>query len=134
MRKLCGVLCATLIALSLSACSTAGMTSSSDPIQTLLTFSVNDLQNADTIAKSSNDTVASTCYEYLIPKVQALQNSEANNQATGAASFLEVSRSVTASITNLKSGLNVNCAALVLDTAATATALGLQIGGLVAHL
>ena len=125
-------------ALALSGCSgvsanvTASQASSSDPTQQLENFVVTDLQAADKIAKANNDTVASTCYEYLIPKVQALQSASAMSTASvaGAASFAEVQRGVTVQINSVKSGLNVACAPLVLDTADTLSQLGLKIGGL----
>lgn len=119
--------------LTLAACSglesnfNASTSASSDPSQQLLAFSLADLQAADKIAKANGDTVAATCYDYLIPKVQAIQTAEATSTASvaGAASFAEVSRGLTVQMNNAKSGLNVACAPLVLDTANTA----LQLAG-----
>ena len=127
------ILLAVALVSVLAACSafqsnvTTSLNSSNDPSQQIMTFSVADLQAADKIAKSNGDTIASNCYEYLIPKVMALQASAAVSQSSvnGAASFAEVSRGMTVQLNNAKQGLNVACAPLVLDTMNTA----LQLAG-----
>jgi hypothetical protein len=132
---LLAVVALATVAGALVACSgvssnlTSSQASSSDPSQVIMTFSINDLQAADKIAKASGDTIASTCYEYLIPKVQALQAAEATSQASvaGVASFAEVSRGITVQLNNAKSGLNVACAPLAMDTMATALQLAGQL-------
>lgn len=126
--------------LALAACSGAqsnlstSVASSTDPAQQISTFVVADLQAADTIAKANNDTVGATCFEYLIPKVQALQSAEQTSKAAvaGAVSFAEVDRGITVQLNNAKSGLNVACAPLVLDTVNTAAQLAAQMGSLTA--
>ena len=105
----------------------SSVASSNDPASVIATFTLNDVKAADAPAKATGDTLASTCYEYLIPKVQQLQASEAtaNANTVGAISFAEVSRGIDAQLNAAKAGLNVACAPLALDSMNTA----LQLAG-----
>lgn len=113
----------------LTAC--AGTGGGSSPQQTLAQFTVTDLQAADADAKAHKDTVASTCYEALIPVVQGL-GSGTETAPVGAVSAFQAARDLSNTAHSIPAtieGLNVPCAPLVLSTQQTVLGLGALVGG-----
>lgn len=122
-------LLALALAATLAAC--AGASGGSSPQQTLAQFTVADLQAADLDAKAHKDTVASTCYEALIPIVQGL-GSGTVTAPVGAVSAFQATRDLSNAALAIPStieGLNVPCAPLVLSTQQTIVGLGALVGG-----
>ena len=114
---------------------TAASTAQTNPILVLQSFTVADLQAADADAKAQSppDTIASNCYEALIPIVQS---NIANPFPTGLGGFqlLQKSRDALAIVANIQSptgplaSLNVACAPLVMSVQNTLIQLGV-LGG-----
>lgn len=97
---------------------------------TLQKFTVADLQAADADAKAHNDTLASTCYEALVPVIAAQPNLIPNSVPKGVfTAFQEGRDGVTAiqAVPTALKGLNVACGPLVLDAQQTILALGLKV-------
>jgi len=97
---------------------------------TLQKFTVADLQAADADAKAHHDTLAATCYEALVPVIQAQPNLIPSTAPKGLFTAFQEGRdgvnAIQAVPTALK-GLNVACGPLVLDAQQTVLALGLKI-------
>lgn len=115
---------------------TPAATSLTNAIGALQSFTVTDLQAAiaDAQAQTPPDTVAITCYNALIPAVQANVN---NPLPTKAGIFLAIQKARdfvdngTAILASIQNGpLNTACAPLVLST--SQTLLGLQAKGIAA--
>lgn len=110
--------------------------SSQQLLQQLGTFTVADVNNALTIAKAGNDIEATQCFTYLstwLPQVQA-QLQTPGITVSGAVSGFEAGRVAVAHGQSLAQqgippALNMACAPLVLNAAATLNQLIVQFGG-----
>lgn len=97
---------------------------------TLQKFTVADLQAADADAKAHHDTIAATCYEALIPVVQAQPSLIPSALPKGLFTAFQEGRDGVSAIQAVPSalkGLNVACGPLVLDAQQTILALGLKV-------
>jgi hypothetical protein len=97
---------------------------------TVQQLTVADLQAADADAKAHGDTVASTCYEALIPVVQSQASLLPASSPQGVVSAFQAARDIAngvQSVPGVLKGLNVPCAPLVLDAEQTLIQLRLQI-------
>ncbi|MGH7092725.1 MAG: hypothetical protein ACREFB_04235 [Stellaceae bacterium] len=97
---------------------------------TLQKFTVADLQAADADAKAHHDALAATCYEALMPVVQAQPNLIPGTAPKGLFTAFQQGRDGVNAIQAVPSalkGLNVACGPLVLDAQQTVLALGLKI-------
>lgn len=108
---------------------------SSNPLQTLASFTLADLQAADAMAKANKDTVADQCFAYLITQVPAAQaqlGSVAPSNVAGAFSAFEAGRTVVTNVqgfvNGVPTGLNTACAPLVLDAGGTLVGLAAKLG------
>ena len=108
--------------------------SSTDPAQVVSTFVVADLQAADKTALATGDTHGAQCFEYLIPKVQALQAAQAagKTNTAGVISAAEVTNGMTVILNNAKTGLSGACAPWVLDGITTANQLAAKFANMAA--
>ena len=107
-------------------------------LNTLGSFTIADLQNADAIAVKANDTLGHQCYPALIIFVQAQQNSvngAATNTVSGAFSAFEASRTAAQGGAQLISqqtltALESACGGLVQDTMNTPAKFLAALAGL----
>lgn len=79
----------------LSGCAAAGgspSASAQDPLRSISTFTVTDLQSADADAVAVNDTVAHACYPALIQFIQSLPSSTGGTTVVGAFSAFQKAR------------------------------------------
>lgn len=120
--------------LTLAACQPQSSTSSASGLagaeQALQKFTVADLQAADADAKAHGDTIASTCYEALIPAVQSQTANLPAALPAGLFTAFQEGRDGIDAIEDVPAGLkglNVACGPLVLDAEQTVVALGLKV-------
>jgi len=122
--------------MALSACAQKATTISSaanaDPLTVLASFTVADLQAASDDAHANNDPAHSwTCWDYLAGQVAALKP-PSGQKTVGAFLAFQKARDLAngvQSATGALAGLNVACAAVVIDTQTTLNKLALLAAG-----
>ena len=127
------------LVLALAACAQAPIApsaggsppTSTDPLASLKSFTVADLQSAlsDAQAQTPPDQTAANCYQALIPLVQS-QSTNPLPSTAGAFSAFQKARDVGSLVqAGIPAGLNIACAPLVLDTQQTLAKLGIIAAG-----
>lgn len=103
-----------------------------NPLATLQTFTVTDLQAALADAQAHNDTVAATCYAALIPAVQSVPSLLPTATPKGGFSAFQAARDAVSGVqTTLPNGiraLNVPCAPLLVDATQTIVGIAAKVG------